>query len=870
MTDGKWQKRFQTKKDFEKWFSGNDYLLNAPGTLLGDEMNSFRFDWEEAFEDGTLEDRFRIALADVNASAEASCSVAVKLFYQELHEYDNSWIVERLLCPADEHNDLILKEKGFSYLSLEGRMPPSAFNVICCSQQMIGDEVNLIGMLLDSGIPVMSRDRTERDPIIIRGGASSFNPSVIMDVCDLFFIGEGEGTLAELLRMIQKGLADGLSREEILLAAVKTWDCLWAPRFYEQRFDETGKLLGMAALRPDVPEKIKYRYVEDLDDCFATTKPVGNYCYPSSASCGVEITKGCEGQCGFCVSGFTYMPFRARSVDCVVRNAKEYLYNSGAKFAVLRSFSGMSYPYLNELAVHLDDEIGGYAATTSVRMDSVHEDPEYCSLLHRQGKERIVFGVEGISQRLRQMTSKNCSEEQILETVRMLCRNGYKKIKFMFIFGLPGESDEDREELVRLTEKIMQIRSEEAKEGVDPPVFLYSWTPLKIFPFTPFQWFEARPQTGTLPEDTRARLQDMGVIINSDETKELYELTLTQLINRGDRRLQDMLIGMAEAGIRRHGFFDRRAQEFADRWIGEHDVPGYDEWFAARDRDEVLPWDFIDNGVSRDHLWKRYLSASGSDPEDFPRCLDRCQGCGACSKERHEVMAGYRREKKQDRQISLGSIDPQIPAGQEEDRQLRFTVLSFTTDDRYRVVSRLYWRDELRRTLDHAGIRFERNRVHVFKPYHERYDWATGLKLAYVGIKDDVPDDKLLKDLNAHSIHMRFTDVKKMDHAPELSSVSYVIPCPEGTDMEALGRRIKEIMDSGSWHVRMEYVKSRSVKSVDADIRDEIMSLELRDREISMKIGPVLPPYTVYQALLGIPWETAGRYKPVCTEVEYD
>ncbi len=112
---------------------------------------------------------------------------------------------------------------------------------------MIGDEVNLIGMLLDSGIPVMSRDRTEKDPIIIRGGASSFNPSVIMDVCDLFFIGEGEGVLAELLRMIQKGIADGLSREEILLAAVKTWDCLWAPRFYEQRFDETGKLLGMAA-----------------------------------------------------------------------------------------------------------------------------------------------------------------------------------------------------------------------------------------------------------------------------------------------------------------------------------------------------------------------------------------------------------------------------------------------------------------------------------------------------------------------------------------------------------------------------------------------------------------------------------------------
>ena len=220
--------------------------------------------------------------------------------------------------------------------------------------------------------------------------------------------------------------------------------------------------------------------------------------------------------------------------------------------------------------------------------------------------------------------------------------------------------------------------------------------------------------------------------------------------------------------------------------------------------------------------------------------------------------------------IKLKSTDRNAHKTSDLPRVSLFAVLSFTTADRYRVVSRLYWRDELRRTLDHAGIRFERNRVHVFKPHHERYDWATGLKLAYVGIKDDVPDDKLLEKLNEHSIHMRFTDVKQMDHSPELSSVSYVIPCPEGTDMEALGRRIKEIMDSGSWHVRMEYVKSRSVKSVDADIRDQIMLLELRDGELCMTVRPILTPYTVYQALLDIPWETAGRYKPVCTEVEYD
>jgi hypothetical protein len=118
----------------------------------------------------------------------------------------------------------------------------------------------------------------------------------------------------------------------------------------------------------------------------------------------------------------------------------------------------------------------------------------------------------------------------------------------------------------------------------------------------------------------------MGVIISGNETEESYDLTLTQLINRGDRRLQDMLIGMAEAGIRRYTYFDRRAKEFADMWISEHDIPGYDEWFAAKDRDEVLPWDFIDVGVTKKWLvreWERALRE-----EITPNCRQMCSGCG--------------------------------------------------------------------------------------------------------------------------------------------------------------------------------------------------------------------------------------------------
>ena len=170
---------FEQKEQFETWFQDNYFRLNIPSLFLGDEMNTVHFDWEKAYEEGTLEDHFRIALIDVNASSYAACSPAVRLFYQELHEYDDSWIVERAFAPATNRDAAIFKESGVCPVAAESHIPVSAFDVLCFSQQMIGEEVNLIGMLTDADIPVRSLERKEGDPIIIRGGAASYNPSMI-------------------------------------------------------------------------------------------------------------------------------------------------------------------------------------------------------------------------------------------------------------------------------------------------------------------------------------------------------------------------------------------------------------------------------------------------------------------------------------------------------------------------------------------------------------------------------------------------------------------------------------------------------------------------------------------------------------------
>ena len=872
-----WKELFEQKASFEAWFRENYYRLYAPTLFLGDAMHTVHFDWEKAFKEGTLGEHLRVALIDVNATAYAECSPAVRLFYQELHEYNKNWIVERVFAPATEDDAEILKECQAYPVASESHMPLGAFHVLCCSQQMIGEEVNLIGLLQDAAIPVKSAERSEEDPIVIRGGASSFNPSVIMDVCDLFFLGEGEEILPQLLSLIEKGKKENRSREEILLQAVKTWDCLWAPRFYEQRFSEDGTLTGMFRLRDDVPEKIRYAFVKDMDESFALTKPVGVYHYPSQIADGVEITRGCEGQCCFCVSGFTYLPFRARSPEKVLQVIREWLYHSGAGSTTLSSFCGTSYPWLNTLirAIYSDEGkkilegLPRKIGTMSLRMDTVQENRPFCSFLKEAGNDRIVFGVEGISQRLRQRVSKNYTMEQILDTIRMVIRDGYKKIKCMFIAGLPGENREDWNELVELTETIMEICREEGRTGDDAPLLLYTWTPLKIFPFTPFQWLPSKVCTQLLPDDIREKLEGLGAVIGfTDLEGEAPEFILAQFLLRADRRIQEMLIAMAKEGKRHHGFYDSEAVAFVRTWLKDHGLPDIEAWMGEKTFETVFPWDFIDNGATKEYLWKRFQMACQDDPEESPRCLTRCSGCGGCTPEHHKKMREYRETKKEDVKIKLDNLPGFL--NEEPGQELYHAVLDFEVDELHSIVKGFYWETELARALNYAGISYDRSTLKVLKPFRDQTDWASGINSLTIGFFEKLPEDELMERIHQHTVHMKIHRIRWMEGPVKATAFCYEIPCPEGIDESRLAEKIDTIMQGDSWINPLKIYRDGRARVKELDMRENVLELYLQDHKVCMKINTVTSPYYVYQALLDIPWEIAGKYKAVRTEVTFE
>ena len=145
-----WERLFAQRDDYERWFEHNSYLLDSPAMLLGNEIHTVHFDWDQAAKDGTLNDHFKVALVEVNPSPFASCTAAIRLFYQQLHEYNPSWVVERAFSPVSCNNRLMMEQAGIAPVSAEGKMPLASFDVLSISQQLIGDEVSLLYMLKQS------------------------------------------------------------------------------------------------------------------------------------------------------------------------------------------------------------------------------------------------------------------------------------------------------------------------------------------------------------------------------------------------------------------------------------------------------------------------------------------------------------------------------------------------------------------------------------------------------------------------------------------------------------------------------------------------------------------------------------------------
>lgn len=526
--------------------------------------------------------------------------VGLRILYSILNSIPDV-VAERVFSPWKDLAEY-LKERKIPLFSLESKRPLTEFDILGFSLQYELSYTAVLNMLSLGQIPLSWQDRLSGCyPLVIAGGPCTFNPLPMSSFIDAFLVGDGEEAVVDLINTFREWKLAG-EKKEALLRAISEIEGFYVPY--------VGK------------RTIRRRILKNLNDSPYPSKPILPFMKIVHDRVSIEISRGCPSGCRFCQAGIVYRPLRIRKPERVLEIAKSSIEATGYEEVSLLSFSIGSYPYLTELIDCLNQEFAGLGiaiSLPSIRADKVTE--ELVEKIKFTKKTGFTIAPEAASERLRRVINKNLSNDHIERASALLFKSGWSTIKLYFMIGLPTETDEDIEEIVRLTREILKIGKAYSRRFIDLNVTVSPFIPK---PHTPFQWLGQ-----TRLDEIRRKLELIRTAFK--KSKIHYkghnpEMSLLEAaLSRGDERLGKLIYQAwlnGETLSAWSDFFDFQ------RWLKASDRTGIDLTAYAESKyslEQDLPWDFIDCGVSKEFLRREYLkSLEGKSSSD---CLVRCQGC---------------------------------------------------------------------------------------------------------------------------------------------------------------------------------------------------------------------------------------------------
>ncbi|APR00377.1 radical SAM superfamily protein [Clostridium botulinum] len=591
------------------------FRVEKPARYIGGELNSYNKDLND------IDIRYAFCFPDVYEVGMSH--LGMKILYYILNERKDTFC-ERVFAPWPDM-EKIMREENIPLYGLESKDPIKDFDFIGFTLQYEMSYTNILNMLDLAGVTIKASERGEEEPIVMCGGPCAYNPEPLYNIADMFVLGEGEELNTKILDLYKKYKGKG-KKKEFLREASKIRG-VYIPSLYEVTYKKDNTIKEFKPLYDDVPKKVKKVIVNNINDVVYPDKFVVPYTDIVHDRIVLETFRGCTRGCRFCQAGMIYRPVREKKTERLLDLSDKLIKNTGYDEITLSSLSICDYSDIQNLVFsmvkrHKEGKVG--VTLPSLRIDSFSVD--LIKEIQKVRKTGLTFAPEAGSQRMRDVINKGVTEENLMNSVKSAFEAGWSTIKLYFMLGLPYETLEDVIGIAELGQKVVQkyyeVPKEVRKKGLKVTVSTSIFVPK---PFTPFQWASQDTMEAVRKkiEAVRGAIKSKQITYNWHESLVSY---MEAIFARGDRRICDVLIKAFEKGARFDGwnqYFDFNIWKEA---LEECNVDGDFYAYRQREYDEILPWDFVDTGVSKEFLMRENERAKKA--EVTPDCRQGCKNCG--------------------------------------------------------------------------------------------------------------------------------------------------------------------------------------------------------------------------------------------------
>lgn len=435
-------------------------------------------------------------------------------------------------------------------------------NAIAFSSSFDLDFMSIFPMFDKYKIPYKTSDRDKNMPIIFCGGpVVTANPIPYKDFFDFMIIGDGEQLNTNVVTI----LADNKDKpkDEILKLLAKL-NGVYVPTLNQEKIVKNSCKIENCVYTPILS-----------DDAFFKDMFI------------IEISRGCANCCGFCMASYLNLPVRFAPYENIIEAIDLGLQYTN-KIALLGAQVSI-HPKFKQICEYIAQKVQKNPeiemSISSLRVDAV--DDAMIKTLVSAHQKHVTIAIEAGSERLRKVINKNITEEQIKHTVETARLNGLKGVKIYAMIGIPTETQEDLNEMVRVAKELKQ-----ANKGFDISFAFSSFIPK---PHTPLQWC-GRFSTKELEKRQnflQKEFHKIGVKTSFSSIKWDYWQTV---LSRGDNKISDFIIDVYKNGSKL-GAFKKAAK---DKFNPDD--------YALRDfnLNEALSWDIIDLPPSKEVLIERH------------------------------------------------------------------------------------------------------------------------------------------------------------------------------------------------------------------------------------------------------------------------